>query len=50
MRPDIAFLDIKMPGMTGLEVAAQITSRCHTVFVSVYDHFAVQAFENAAAD
>lgn len=50
MRPDIAFLDIKMPGMTGLEVAAQITSRCHTVFVSAYDHFAVQAFENAAAD
>ena len=48
--PDIAFLDIKMPGMTGLEVAAQVMGHCHTVFVTAYDHYAVQAFENAAVD
>ncbi|MDP1605776.1 MAG: LytTR family DNA-binding domain-containing protein [Rhodocyclaceae bacterium] len=50
LRPDAAFLDISMPGLSGLEVAARITVPCRTVFVTAYDEFAVQAFEQAAAD
>ncbi len=53
-RPDIAFLDIRMPGMTGLDVAAALPlslhARCRIVFVTAYDEFAVQAFEREAAD
>lgn len=49
-RPDIAFLDIKMPGMTGMEVARRSAGRCHIVFITAYDQFAVQAFEAAAVD
>jgi len=48
--PDIAFLDIRMPGLTGLEVAARIDRRTHVVFVTAYDQYAVDAFENEAAD
>ena len=48
--PDIAFLDIKMPGLTGLEVAQGIEGTTRVVFVTAYDEFAVQAFEQAALD
>lgn len=48
--PDIAFLDIRMPGLTGLEVAQGIEGRTRVVFVTAYDQFAVQAFEQAALD
>jgi DNA-binding LytR/AlgR family response regulator len=48
--PDIAFLDIKMPGLTGMEVARQAADLCHIVFVTAYDQFAVEAFENEAVD
>jgi len=48
--PDVAFLDIKMPLMTGLQVAAQAGSLCHIVFVTAYDEYAVEAFEQAAVD
>ena len=43
--PDILFLDIEMPGLTGLEVARQASGRCHVVFVTAYDKYAVAAFE-----
>jgi DNA-binding LytR/AlgR family response regulator len=36
-RPDVMFLDIQMPGLSGLEVARQAAGRCHIVFVSAYD-------------
>ncbi|MGZ8255837.1 MAG: LytR/AlgR family response regulator transcription factor, partial [Burkholderiaceae bacterium] len=36
-RPDVLFLDIQMPGATGLEVARQASGRCHVVFVTAYD-------------
>jgi len=55
LKPDFAFLDIQMPGMTGLEAAAEIADRMGdaapaVVFVTAYDEFATKAFELAAAD
>ena len=49
-RPDIAFLDIRMPGRTGLEVAEALAGRCHLVFITAYDRHAVEAFERGAHD
>ena len=48
--PDLMFLDIQMPGMTGLEIAHQAQGRCHIVFVTAYDAYAVAAFETGALD
>ena len=50
LRPDIAFLDIRMPGRTGLEVAQALDFPCRVVFVTAYEQFAVAAFERAAVD
>jgi len=49
-RPDIAFLDIKMPGLTGIEVAERIAIDCRVVFITAYDEYAIEAFENEAID
>ena len=49
-RPDIAFLDIRMPGADGFEVARSAGDGVHVVFITAYDSFAVQAFEDGAAD
>jgi len=49
-QPDIAFLDIEMPGLTGLEVARSCAGRCHIVFVTAYDAHAISAFEQGAID
>ena len=49
-RPDVMFLDIAMPGMTGLDVARAASGRCHVVFVTAYDQYAVAAFEQGAVD
>jgi len=48
--PDFMFLDIQMPEMTGVEVARHVGGRCHVVFVTAYDEYAVQAFETGAVD
>ena len=48
--PQIAFLDIKMPGLTGMDVAKRIAGLCHIVFVTAYDRYAVEAFEREAVD
>lgn len=48
--PTIAFLDIRMPGRTGLDVAAAIGGDCHVVFITAYDKYAVAAFEAGAID
>ncbi|MBS0319345.1 MAG: response regulator transcription factor [Proteobacteria bacterium] len=48
--PDIAFLDIRMPGLTGLDVARGAGAGTHVVFVTAYDQYAVTAFERAAFD
>jgi len=49
-KPDILFLDIQMPGATGLEVARQANGRSRVVFVTAYDEHAVAAFEQGAVD
>ncbi len=49
-RPDAAFLDVQLPGMSGLEVARRLAGRCHLVFVTAYEEYALQAFEQAAVD
>lgn len=48
--PDIVFLDIKMPGLNGLEVARRLDPKTRIVFVTAYDQYAVEAFEREAAD
>lgn len=48
--PDIVFLDIRMPGMSGLEVAKKIGRAAHVVFITAYDQYAVQAFDAGAID
>jgi DNA-binding LytR/AlgR family response regulator len=48
--PQIAFLDIRMPGMGGIEAARQLYNRCHIVFATAYDQYAVDAFEHGAID
>ncbi|MCW5610712.1 MAG: response regulator transcription factor [Rubrivivax sp.] len=50
LQPELAFLDIQMPGLTGLEVAQGIEGPTRVVFVTAYDEFAVQAFEAEAID
>jgi DNA-binding LytR/AlgR family response regulator len=48
--PDLAFLDIRMPGMTGIEAARHIGDACHVVFITAYNEYAVDAFEHGAVD
>ena len=48
--PDIAFLDIQMPGLTGLDVARGTSTDVNIVFVTAYDQYALDAFERAAVD
>ena len=49
-RPDIAFLDIRMPVQSGLAVARELAGTCHVVFVTAYDEYAVAAFDEGAVD
>ena len=50
-RPDLVFLDIEMPGLSGIEVAKRLTPpRPRTVFCTAYDRYAVAAFDEDAAD
>jgi DNA-binding LytR/AlgR family response regulator len=50
LAPDVAFLDIRMPGRCGLDVARAASGRCHVVFTTAHDTHAVAAFEAGAVD
>ena len=49
-KPDIIFLDIRMPGMSGLDVASNMVHDCHVVFITAYDQHALEAFDLHAID
>lgn len=50
LRPDVSFLDIRMPGLSGIEVARQVCAETRVVFVTAYDEYAVAAFDEGAVD
>lgn len=50
LQPDIVFLDVHMPGLNGVEAARAMARRAHLVFVTAYEQYAVQAFEQGALD
>ncbi|HEX8787594.1 MAG TPA: LytTR family DNA-binding domain-containing protein [Telluria sp.] len=50
LKPDLTFLDIRMPGKTGMEAARDIGNATQVVFVTAYDQYAVEAFERGAVD
>ena len=50
LRPQILFLDVQMPGLSGLEVARLCGTSAHVVFITAFDRYAVQAFEDGAID
>ncbi len=50
LQPDVCFLDVHMPGLSGVEAAQKIGRRAHLVFVTAFDNYAVQAFQHGALD
>jgi len=49
-QPDMVFLDIQMPGLSGIEVAQELADDCVIIFATAYDHYAITAFEINAID
>lgn len=49
-RPDVCFLDVQMPGLSGVDAARQIGQRAHLVFVTAFEQYAVEAFARGALD
>ena len=48
--PDVLFLDIRMPGLSGIDVARAAAGQAHVVFITAYDEYAIEAFERGAID
>jgi DNA-binding LytR/AlgR family response regulator len=49
-RPQVALLDIRMPGVSGLEVARAAGTQCHVIFITAYEEYALSAFDEGAVD
>jgi DNA-binding LytR/AlgR family response regulator len=49
-KPHLAFLEVRIPGTCGMQVARKIAGSCWVVFITAYDHYAVNAFESGAVD
>src|ERR1700722_7300326 len=50
LAPDILFLDIQMPGASGIDVARYASGKAHVVFITAFDAYALQAFDQGALD
>jgi two-component system LytT family response regulator len=50
LKPDLVFLDVQMPGMTGFDVLEDIEHEPYVIFVTAYDQYAIKAFEKNAVD
>lgn len=50
LRPDLIFLDIQMPDLTGFEVLEQLTHKPNVIFTTAYEQYAIKAFENFSID
>lgn len=48
LQPEVCLLDVQMPGLSGLEVARLIGNRAHVVFITAYEQYALQAFDEGA--
>ena len=50
LKPQVLFLDIRMPGVSGLEVARAAGAQCHVIFITAYEEYALRAFDEGAVD
>ena len=49
-KPQLAFMEVRLPGICGMQVARKISGSCQVVFTTSYDHYAVNAFDGGALD
>lgn len=49
-KPQLAILEVRLPGICGMQVARKITGTCQVIFTTSYDHYAVNAFDSGALD